>query len=56
MTSVNSNIVYLRTLFLASERIRGDDSQLVDGLSLIFNLGLIGQTTLDSIRDRLKIA
>lgn len=55
MTSNVSEVVYFRTVFLASERVRGDDPDLAEGLTLLAQLNLLSDDTLQRIRDRMNL-
>lgn len=56
MTSTDVTVVYLRTIFLASERIRGDDPQLLPGINQMRSLNLISEATLNKIKSRMDLA
>lgn len=56
MTSDNPSIIYFRTLFLASERVRGDDASLMEGLEILKQHQLLSAGTLASIKQRMNIA
>lgn len=55
MTSAHPDVIYFRTLFLASERVRGDDAELPLGLALLSQLNLISTETLQGIRSRMNL-
>ena len=55
MSSSVSEVVYFRTVFLASERVRGDDPDLAEGLTLLAQLNLLSDDTLQRIRDRMNL-
>lgn len=55
MTSDNPSVIYFRTLFLASERVRGDDSDLAQGLALLQQLQLLSTATLARIQQRMNL-
>jgi len=50
------DVVYMRTMCLASERIRGDDADLISGLPALKALGLLSQESFDRIKQKLKLA
>ena len=55
MQSLEPKVVYLRTLCLASERIRGDDVTLVAGIQTMKTAGLLNSATVKRIKTVLKI-
>ena len=50
------DVVYMRTMCLASERIRGDDEELLAGLPALMALGLLSQESFGRIKQKLKLA
>jgi hypothetical protein len=49
-------VIYMRTMCLASERIRGDDEDLLAGLPALMTLGLLSQESFGRIKQKLKLA
>lgn len=54
-TSTNMDVIYFRTLFYCSERVRADDPSLLSGLALLQDLDLLSTETMNKINTRLLL-
>lgn len=54
-TSVNMDVIYFRTLFYCSERVRSDDPSLLAGLALLQELDMLSADTVNKINAKLQL-
>ena len=53
--SADPRVIYFCTLFTVSERVRGDDADLLQSLTLLRSLNLLSAESLAAITEKLQI-